>query len=87
MGASTSVSLIIDGTTPVGGSGSFSWGTTDRYLGIGALLRGGAYPTRSEAAMWFNDLSLTSVVPEPSTLTILVSAMVGLLAYAWRKRK
>jgi hypothetical protein len=26
-------------------------------------------------------------VPEPSTIVLLVSAMFGLLAYAWRKRK
>ncbi len=26
-------------------------------------------------------------VPEPSTLALLVSGMIGLLAYAWKKRK
>ena len=27
------------------------------------------------------------VVPEPSTLALLVSGLIGLLCYAWRKRK
>jgi hypothetical protein len=31
--------------------------------------------------------SFSSVVPEPSTLALLASGLVGLLAYAWRKRK
>ena len=26
-------------------------------------------------------------VPEPSSIALLVSALVGLLAYAWRKRR
>lgn len=33
-----------------------------------------------------SNYSLT-VVPEPSTVTILTSGLVGLLAYAWRKRR
>jgi hypothetical protein len=34
----------------------------------------------------FNGLQI-SEVPEPSTLALCVAGMVGLLAYAWRKRK
>jgi hypothetical protein len=30
---------------------------------------------------------VTPVVPEPSTLALLAAGLVGLLAYAWRKRK
>jgi hypothetical protein len=32
-------------------------------------------------------MSTTGVVPEPSTLTLLVGGLFGLLAYAWRKRR
>ena len=28
-----------------------------------------------------------SPVPEPGTLTLLAAGLIGLLAYAWRKRK
>jgi hypothetical protein len=28
-----------------------------------------------------------STIPEPSTALLLVSGVIGLLAYAWRKRK
>jgi hypothetical protein len=33
------------------------------------------------------DLTLSLAVPEPSTITILITGVIGLLAYAWRKRK
>lgn len=34
----------------------------------------------------FDGLSLTTI-PEPSTMTLMAVGLVGLLAYAWRKRK
>jgi hypothetical protein len=34
----------------------------------------------------FDNFAVTSV-PEPSTLMLLVTGLIGLLAYAWRKRK
>ncbi|MBN1394802.1 MAG: PEP-CTERM sorting domain-containing protein [Pirellulales bacterium] len=35
---------------------------------------------------WIDDVSL-ELVPEPSTLALLACGLIGLLAYAWRKRK
>lgn len=35
---------------------------------------------------YFDNVSLTTI-PEPGTLVLLASGLVGLLAYAWRKRK
>ena len=34
-----------------------------------------------------DSILLTSSIPEPSTLALLVTGLIGLLAYAWRKRK
>lgn len=39
-----------------------------------------------KGAIWMDDVSFHSV-PEPSSITILAVGAVGLLAYAWRKRK
>ena len=38
------------------------------------------------AQVWFDGIQATQS-PEPSTLILLVAGLVGLLAYAWRKRK
>jgi hypothetical protein len=36
---------------------------------------------------YFDNVTVTIGVPEPSSIALLVSALVGLVAYAWRKRK
>jgi hypothetical protein len=83
-GSSTAVSLFVNGS-PVG-SGSLTWGSSARYLGLGVDCAT-AYPS----SMWVKDLSLNSGVyvpaPEPSSLAIVASGLLGLLAYAWRRRR
>ncbi len=37
--------------------------------------------------MQISEVALFSTVPEPGTLSLVVAGMLGLLAYAWRKRK
>ena len=32
-------------------------------------------------------VKLNAPIPEPGTLTLLVTGLIGLLCYAWRKRK
>jgi hypothetical protein len=36
---------------------------------------------------WVDDVSFQSTVPEPSSLVLVLGVMVGLVAYAWRKRR
>lgn len=36
---------------------------------------------------WADNFQVGSAVPEPGTLTVLITGLFGLLAYAWRKRK
>jgi hypothetical protein len=48
----------------------------------------GIMSQRSAYTMYYDNFKLVAgVIPEPSTLVLLVGGLVGLLAYAWRKRK
>jgi hypothetical protein len=74
------VSLIVDGSSVA--SSAITWGSTDRYLGVGRPSGGGA------SSVQFDNLQLSAVsAPEPSSSIIMIAAMMGLLAYAWRKRR
>jgi hypothetical protein len=54
---------------------------------IGALpLGAGAYPLMGQIQN-FQLRDTYAAVPEPSTLALIVTGVIGLLAYAWRKRK
>lgn len=63
-----------------------------------SLFAGGIYDNWANGAIafggdgvhkaWFDNLQVGgSAVPEPSTVVLCVTGMIGLLAYAWRKRK
>jgi hypothetical protein len=79
VGASTYASLTLNGSTVAMAQGPFTWGSGNRYLGMGGLMDG-------KSTMWFNDLRLDPT-PEPSSIVLMASAVMGLLAYAWRKRR
>jgi hypothetical protein len=49
-----------------------------------------ASPTSTGNTIYFDDISLKSgaaATPEPGTLVLLAAGLLGLLAYAWRKRR
>jgi hypothetical protein len=77
-GSSPTASLIVDGTT-LATHALMTWGSGDRYLGIGANMSGTA------STQYFDNLRLDT--PEPSSMVLMALAAVGLLAYAWRKRR
>ena len=54
--------------------------------GVWTKLRIGLNGTGDATGM-IDDIRVTQVVPEPSTLALLAAGLIGLLAYAWRKRK
>lgn len=41
----------------------------------------------SDQNYYWDNLVYTSAIPEPNTLVLLTAGVIGLLAYAWRKRK
>lgn len=76
--------LYVDGTfmttvTPTDGFG------VARYL-IGNTA--GAYDGSPAVGAYFAGASLSTgfIVPEPTTLTLLMTGVVGMLAYAWKRR-
>ena len=57
-----------------------------QYIGMrvnSSYESGSTYFNYQIAEMQFS----TAAIPEPSTIMLIVTGLVGLLAYAWRKRK
>jgi hypothetical protein len=78
-------------TTLADFSASVAVQSTDAWAGksIGILFRNEVLGTSSSGSAWcFDNVRLSSEpIPEPCALVLLGSGLIGLLAYAWRKRK
>jgi hypothetical protein len=79
-GATKTAALVVDGSTIY----TLNWdpgSNANRYIGLG-------YNTTYGGTMKFDGFSLSgTIAPEPCALVVLCTGLLGLLAYAWRKRK
>jgi hypothetical protein len=55
-------------------------------FGFVSVAAASGFPAESPMDFYLDDLSVTGV-PEPSTIVLFGTALCGLVAYAWRKRK
>lgn len=75
------VKLYVDGdTTAVWDYTTTSTSWDNNYIGIMA-------DTSNVNAAKFDSITISNPVPEPSAIALLACGLLGLLAYAWRKRK
>lgn len=72
----TSFLPVATGTFTVSGEGNLNPGNAIGYM----------FDPRANGNVVFDNFRM-DVVPEPSTLALLACGLLGLLAYAWRKRK
>ena len=56
------------------------------WIGDPSRVRWGGASSPGIGAGYFNAVGVT-MIPEPSTLTLVLAGLFGLLAYAWRKRR
>lgn len=45
------------------------------------------YAANAQNMVGFGEIRFVGTIPEPNTLILLATSLIGLLAYAWRKRK
>lgn len=77
----TTIDILVDGASVATWDGNVINATTGLlYFGRGSA----AAPSCSAG---FSEVSLATTIPEPATVTMAVTGLLGLLAYAWRKRR
>lgn len=81
------VDLYVDGTKRIDGLSDANLDASFAAA-LGNRIYWGCADTAGVGIGYFNSVQFeTSPMPEPSTLSLLSGGLVGLLAYAWRKRK
>ena len=71
-------------------SWSFTTDTSSSYTGKTMAIRLGGGTNNNGSYCFFDNIHLygpTGVVPEPSTVALLISGALGMLAYAWRRKR
>jgi len=74
-------------TAPMGLKPTYDGGEptyTISSIGIMSQARAGSVPGYE---LYYDNFRLVNPIPEPSTLALLAAGMIGLLCYAWRKRR
>jgi hypothetical protein len=86
--------MYVNNTTPIDDGVSTPQAASAQFtIGSGTIgyLKGSADEVRvfhfAEGGFSAADLLISHTIPEPSTLTLLAIGLVGLLAYAWRRRR
>jgi hypothetical protein len=81
----TQLSTLVSGTTPVGSGNALEAATA--ITSNGQQICGEMTTSNGSGATVGFLLTNTVPLPEPSTVALTAAGLVGLLAYAWRKRK
>ena len=76
--------ISVNGSTPK--TATFTNPGGNGYTGLTGALGGWDIYTNSGNMTAYVDCA-TSAVPEPSALVLVVTGLLGLLAYAWRRRR
>ena len=83
----TGLSVLYNGQTEVTVTLTGSGNSGNNIFAMGRASGEFSYTGFTEGNVGFDNLSISAEVPEPSVLVLLVTGIMGVVVYAWRKRK